>query len=628
MNFSENSKHSSVKLSSSRVKTASREGSRPLSIARLKASALNGNKCGAGGGQQVDDDSSNSSSSSPPDLSVCKERCEEELCMIAREIDGAKTDLVEQFNRVRLELKMQEDALMATLDEARGRFVDTLSNQARVIGQLQRMETQGSGALTSTVAGNRCEASCPPIPIFEYKKDVRDIITSSRSSGPVLITTEKFTRLEAQANQLCKVEKELSKATKKLASTKEDLDKKKKALKRCNPLVPTDLVHHVNSSGWDCPEGGQQKFWDKFLQVSAMESIAVHTRPELLSCWVEQKSPSCAAASVAGACNILASRWRVLQMEQMQQSCESEECQGVTGGGAKAAGLPKESKAEVGKENQNPSAAGPCLRLEGSDVIAMYRSRWEKAVRNIKRDLKELLGISEHESGDDLLDALEASLAGKYGVQFHPKLENLGSALLEMVPVALEAWEVDEAGVKSEVQDSFSQNRKDIEGKVKTWWTKLGGLTKLNAEKPSTAPIGNETIVKITEKIREDHGVPLRTWRFMSSKRSQCQVAEADDDDKVTEQWDALKSCVSNPSQVLIFHLQNHYSMIYAARENQADEGYAGKRLIRQILVAKPGQQPCRWIDFTSVRETILSWVGHAILGVELEETLGEMAVL
>ena len=84
-----------------------------------------------------------------------------------------------------------------------------------------------------------------------------------------------------------------------------------------------------------------------------------------------------------------------------------------------------------------------------------------------------------------------------------------------------------------------------------------------------------------------------------------------------------------NPSQVLLFHLQNHYSLVYAARENQADEGYGGKRTIRQILVAKPGQQPCRWIDFQSVRETISSWVGHAIIGVELEHiALADQGIL
>ena len=87
--------------------------------------------------------------------------------------------------------------------------------------------------------------------------------------------------------------------------------------------------------------------------------------------------------------------------------------------------------------------------------------------------------------------------------------------------------------------------------------------------------------------------------------------------------------CLKDPSQVLIFHLQSHYSIVYAARENHADEGYGGKRVLRQVLVAKPGQQPCRWVDFTSVRETLLGWVGHMIIGVELEKVKvgGEVVV-
>jgi len=273
-----------------------------------------------------------------------------------------------------------------------------------------------------------------------------------------------------------------------------------------------------------------------------------------------------------------------------------------------------------------------CLHLTAPDVIAMYVSRWEKAVGKLRRDLMEVLGLTAteevEESSESLMDAIERALEEKYGVEFHPKLEDLNTFLSPCVFEALEAWEGVDPSLKSECRHALSQNKKEAEAKVKAWWAKRGGLAKLTAEKPSTAPIGNETILKIFDKVREDSGVPLRTWRFMSSKKCQCQVQEADDADTVAAHWNELKQCVANPSQVLLFHLQNHYSMIYAARENQADEGYGGKHLIRQVLVAKPGQQPCRWIDFATVRDTLLSWVGHAIIGIELEHSPVEMVVL
>ena len=59
--------------------------------------------------------------------------------------------------------------------------------------------------------------------------------------------------------------------------------------------------------------------------------------------------------------------------------------------------------------------------------------------------------------------------------------------------------------------------------------------------------------------------------------------------------------------------------MIYAAREWEADAGYGGKRMVRQVLVAKPGQQPCSWIDFETMRRTLLTWNGHTVVGVAVD---------
>ena len=43
----------------------------------------------------------------------------------------------------------------------------------------------------------------------------------------------------------------------------------------------------------------------------------------------------------------------------------------------------------------------------------------------------------------------------------------------------------------------------------------------------------------------------------------------------------------------LIFHLKNHYALIYALREWTSD----GKR-VRQLLCARKGQRPSAWVDW------------------------------
>ena len=37
---------------------------------------------------------------------------------------------------------------------------------------------------------------------------------------------------------------------------------------------------------------------------------------------------------------------------------------------------------------------------------------------------------------------------------------------------------------------------------------------------------------------------------------------------------------------------------------------------MRQLLVARPGQKPCAWLDFETVRGDLMSWLGYGIIGV------------
>ena len=62
------------------------------------------------------------------------------------------------------------------------------------------------------------------------------------------------------------------------------------------------------------------------------------------------------------------------------------------------------------------------------------------------------------------------------------------------------------------------------------------------------------------------------------------------------------------PGRILVFHLTNHYALIFAMREV---DGH------REILTARKGQRPSVWMDWNEVRQILLKWSGYKILCIE-----------
>ena len=68
-----------------------------------------------------------------------------------------------------------------------------------------------------------------------------------------------------------------------------------------------------------------------------------------------------------------------------------------------------------------------------------------------------------------------------------------------------------------------------------------------------------------------------------------------------------------NALVALIYHLKNHYALLFAMREWVEPDGTT----VRQVLSSRRGQRPSFWIDFDEIHGTFLKWNGHKIMALK-----------
>jgi hypothetical protein len=121
--------------------------------------------------------------------------------------------------------------------------------------------------------------------------------------------------------------------------------------------------------------------------------------------------------------------------------------------------------------------------------------------------------------------------------------------------------------------------------------------------------------------------------RGVATAKSKIEVplSRKDTPEKIKNQWDALRTAFSDPNRALVFHLKNHYALVFALREwvEASPPDAAGSsstvRVVREILTSRRGQRPSAWVPFMEARETMLGWEGYKILAIDRETSSTEV---
>lgn len=221
--------------------------------------------------------------------------------------------------------------------------------------------------------------------------------------------------------------------------------------------------------------------------------------------------------------------------------------------------------------------------------------------------------------------------------------------------------------------------RADLEDILHT----MGGLAKLrHPEKPNTAYVGNPCMTAAGARLQDCGGgaaagrdsggaagldvAPLMGRKGRREGAGFVALSASDGSQAREAAWSALRAAFMAPQTALIFHLTNHYALIFSLREweedlhseeddeHPADEaahledataaavvagaavpaaapsggraaaaaaggpprGRRRTRMVRQMLTARKGQRPSAWLDFEAAVQIMLGWEGYKILRV------------
>jgi hypothetical protein len=327
------------------------------------------------------------------------------------------------------------------------------------------------------------------------------------------------------------------------------------------------------------------------------------SRP-LLDGWVPQPSPCCAAASVAGAFNALYDFGRehtksatiVEVAELMAKNCDRLYAQ-------RQQRVERLLGIEEGAVSGVISVLDAELLARGLDWTS---SGTEKVTRAVAfSTLRDVLASIPSDAFADTSDGVVEALRRVLGIETSSNVAESDAADDE-----LHAQIVVSCGP-------------DWEQELGELFAKRRGSMRLRVAQPHTGEIGSWGVKQASVDLSAERGLdPLHVQVLLGRKGGQkveTPLSKDDSPEAIEHQWACLKSAFSKPRSALLFHLTNHYALIYAWREwteeTACEQGPLRAR--RQILTARKGQRPSVWLDFEEARSIMISWSGYHVLQLQ-----------
>eukprot|EP00668_Euglena_longa_P015592 GGOE01019696.1.p1 GENE.GGOE01019696.1~~GGOE01019696.1.p1 ORF type:complete len:478 (-),score=160.34 GGOE01019696.1:371-1804(-) len=145
----------------------------------------------------------------------------------------------------------------------------------------------------------------------------------------------------------------------------------------------------------------------------------------------------------------------------------------------------------------------------------------------------------------------------------------------------------------------------------------VAGMDKLTRPKPTTAIFGNWGILQAMKRLSDAHPSAHVSVRLFMGRKAvgsipEIPIAAKDTAADAAVQWERLCREFRRPATALIFHLTNHYALIFALREWVTPAGEE----VRQVLTTRRGQRPTVWLDWAECRQIMLRSLGYKVMSV------------
>jgi len=356
------------------------------------------------------------------------------------------------------------------------------------------------------------------------------------------------------------------------------------------------------------------------LNIATTRHWAAGINRALLEGWLPQPSPCCAAASVAGAFNALWGLTRNCELhasirevaDLMAQHCEDLRAQ-------RQQRIERLLGVAEGRWNDVQEALDARLAAQGMDWASKPRQNGNGGNGVTKK-------VAMAALREELASRPHVPLPGPDSTPDAPLdiFSCLRDALGEPTrhSTAEKGEGDDDADADALPKGGITVNMgPDWETELSELFTKKRAVHRLRAEKPNTSEVGSWGIAKAAEAVaisRDSASIQAKVLlgRKGGGKAPQHPISKSDNASAVSQQWEVLKTAFSTQRCALLFHLTNHYALIYGWREFTS----ANKQLYRQVLTARKGQRPTVWMDFDEVRSIMLGWTGYQLMRIELSE--------